>query len=87
LEDVFEDIKRNWKRKGISIEGADEPLTNLRFADDVMLVARSLDELRNMLEDLRVASKKRGLEMHLGKIQNHDESRRQAICTMLESTT
>ena len=81
LEDVFEEIKRGWK--GISIEGAGEPLTNLRFADDVMLVARSLDELRNMLEDLRIASKERGLEMHPGKtkIMTNQGDKRVAQCS------
>ena len=42
-------------------------LTNLRFADDIVLVASSLQTLRRMMEDLSAEAKKVGLEIHMGK--------------------
>ena len=40
---------------------------NLRFADDVLLVARCAKALKHMLEDLREAMAKVRLEMRFGK--------------------
>ena len=42
-------------------------MTNLRFADDVMLISTSLEQAREMLEDLINEARKVGLEVHLGK--------------------
>ena len=42
-------------------------LTNIRFADDVMLLAKTLPQLQHMLTDIIEAAEKRGLELHPDK--------------------
>ena len=67
LEDVFQELAKKWV---IDCRGVDvgslrgDRLTNLRFADDVVLIASSLSEARRMLEDLVMAARSRGLEIH-----------------------
>ena len=53
--------KINWKGKGINID--DEHLSHLIFADDIVLVAKSPQEL----ESIHLASKPVGLSMNLSK--------------------
>ncbi|CAH2094017.1 unnamed protein product [Euphydryas editha] len=48
LEDVFKLLE--WKGFGINING--EYITHLRFADDIVLMAKSLEDLGIMLSDL-----------------------------------
>ncbi|KAG1701210.1 Tensin [Nymphon striatum] len=68
LENVFRCL--NWTSKGIPING--DRLTNLRFADDVVLFSESPQELQLMVEELRTASSKVGLEINLiGRTVNH----------------
>ncbi|KAI8522203.1 hypothetical protein Bbelb_019570 [Branchiostoma belcheri] len=57
--------KINWDKRGINIDG--EYLSHLLFADDIILVATSPQELEEMLQDIHNASKPVGLNMHLGK--------------------
>ncbi|KAG1656066.1 Multidrug resistance-associated protein 4 [Nymphon striatum] len=63
LENVFRGL--NWTSKGIPIHG--DRLSNLRFADDVVLFSESPQELQLMVEELRTASSKVGLEINLSK--------------------
>ncbi|KAG1652702.1 Cyclin-dependent kinase 14 [Nymphon striatum] len=63
LENVFRYL--NWTYKGILING--DRLTNLRFADDAVLFMESPQELQLMVEELRTASSKVGLEINLSK--------------------
>ncbi|KAG1652893.1 putative uncharacterized transposon-derived protein F52C9.6 [Nymphon striatum] len=63
LENVFRGL--NWTFKGIPING--DRLTNLRFAEDVVLFSESPQELQLMVEELRTASSKVGLEINLSK--------------------
>ena len=63
LELVFQQL--DWDQKGIRIDG--EYLNNLRFADDIVLLANNVNELQGMVEDLNKESKKVGLEMNLDK--------------------
>ncbi|KAJ4440151.1 hypothetical protein ANN_08289 [Periplaneta americana] len=66
LEDIFR--KLNWNRNcGININGS--RLNNLRFADDVVLFAKSPRELQSMLQDLCNASRSAGLLMNMTKTQ------------------
>jgi hypothetical protein len=60
LESVFRSLK--WENYGIQIEN--RRLSNLRFADDVVLFAESKNELIEMIQSLKVASKTVGLEMN-----------------------
>jgi hypothetical protein len=63
LEDIFKLL--DWKGSGINING--EYLTHLRFADDVVLMAETMEDLNTMLEDLSNASQSVGLKMHMDK--------------------
>ena len=64
LQDVIIN-KINWEDKGINIDG--EHLSHLIFADDIVLVAKSPEELESMLTDIHLASKPVGLSMNLSK--------------------
>ncbi|CAH2085381.1 unnamed protein product [Euphydryas editha] len=63
LEDVFKLME--WKGRGINING--EHLSHLRFADDIVILAESLEELGIMLSDLNSASQRVGLKMNMDK--------------------
>ena len=72
LENQFR--KLNWVDEGINING--ERLTNLRFADDVVLIAKSAEELEQMLDSLNTVSQEVGLTMNEAKTKvmtNRDE--------------
>lgn len=63
LEDVFKTL--HWDNKGIKINGL--YLNHLRFADDIVLISENLDELESMIQELKTASAKIGLEMNINK--------------------
>ena len=42
-------------------------VNNLRFADDIVLLAGSMDDLRTMLQELNSAAKSYGLQMNAAK--------------------
>ncbi|XP_063630801.1 zinc finger protein 135-like [Cydia splendana] len=48
LEDVFKTL--DWRRLGINING--EYITHLRFADDIVILAETTEDLSMMLDDL-----------------------------------
>ena len=53
------------KKYGIKLGARDETrLTNLRFADDVLLTGRSLRQVSEMLGIVQIEAKKCGLELH-----------------------
>ncbi|EYB81048.1 hypothetical protein Y032_0394g639 [Ancylostoma ceylanicum] len=57
----------DWEDKGYSIDG--KKISNLRFADDIVLVANSTAEMETMVNELNVAGLKIGLEMNMSKTQ------------------
>lgn len=63
LEDVFK--KLDWQNNGINIDGV--RLNHLRFADDIVIIANTGEELKNMLQELHGASLQIGLQMNLSK--------------------
>ena len=63
LEEIFR--KLEWEGKGIKI--GDEHLNNLRFADDIVLLSESADELQQLINDLNRESLKVGLKMNKKK--------------------
>lgn len=63
LEDVFKLL--DWNGFGINING--EYITHLRFADDIVIMAESLEELNTMLSDLSIVSQQVGLKMNMDK--------------------
>jgi len=70
LEYALADAQQEWRRKGWGIDvggGRIHTLCNLRFADDVLLLAGSRRQLECMLEDLARRTATVGLEIHFGK--------------------
>lgn len=63
LESVFREI--DWSKRGINING--EYLSNLRFADDIVLLSNNKQELEEMIEELNDEGKKKGLSMNIEK--------------------
>ena len=57
--------KINWEDNGINIDG--EHLSHLIFAEDIVLAAKSPEELESMLTDIHLPSKPVGLSMNLSK--------------------
>ena len=52
---------------GLVIDDPENPLTNLRFADDVLLLACCRRDVSRMVTDLDEEARKYGLKVHLGK--------------------
>ena len=70
LEGVFRKIQESWRKRGFGIQVADGlqgRLCNLRFADDLLIVASSLRQLKIMVSELFEEASKVGLEIHYGK--------------------
>ena len=59
---VQEIFKRINIKTGVKING--ERLSNLRFADDIILFVGSEEHLENLLKDLNVEGKRNGLKMN-----------------------
>ena len=79
-----EDLDR-WqeKQKGIKLSDATEDcLTNLRFADDVLLFSTSLNKLRDMLCEFKISTEAVGLGIHPDKtkiLSNQDKVKAKEI--------
>jgi len=78
LETVFQKLKQRWDKQqfGIAFNNSTGQLSNLRFADDVILVATSRAHLKQMIQDLLREAAKVGLQMNMGetKILTNGES-------------
>ena len=61
----FQTLAATWNTKGIEV--GSKRLTNLRFADDIVLFVPTANELQIMLQDLSTASLKVGLAMNRSK--------------------
>ena len=70
-------------KKGIRLsDNTDDCLTNLRFADDVLLFSTSLKKLRDMLCDFKTSTEEVGLGIHPDKtkiLSNHDNVKEKEI--------
>ena len=67
LQFALEDDLKRWQEKHTGIPLSDKKqdcLTNLRFADDVLLFSTSLNKLKEMLCDFEKSTEKVGLEIH-----------------------
>ena len=76
LQECFSDPQKKWARLngrrtgprfGLELKSGGIDLTNLRFADDVILVAQSRGDIRKMLQDLSAFAAGYGLHGHFGK--------------------
>ena len=54
---------------GIKIPGRN--INNLRYADDIILMAESEEELKSLLMKLKEESEKSGLKFNIRKMQTH----------------
>jgi hypothetical protein len=70
VEKFMRVLKQKWstKRWGVQLGWTGESeMTNLRFADDILLIGRTLPQIRSMLSDVAREASKVGLELHAGK--------------------
>ena len=67
LESIMRDLKETWGKKGFGVQLGGRRLTNLRFADDILLIGATRAQVRHMLEDLSARAGKDGLKLHMGK--------------------
>ena len=63
LEGIFREL--NWENKGLNING--EFFNHLRFADDIVLISETAEDLQEMVSDLNKESLKVGLKMNKSK--------------------
>ncbi|CAG9130127.1 unnamed protein product [Plutella xylostella] len=77
LEEIFKGLAVLWTDRGIDIGG--RRLTNLRFADDIVLFATSAPTLQTMLEDLSTASLEVGLTMNRSKTKVMSNSAKRRV--------
>ncbi len=78
LEDVFKTL--NWTERGVNVNGKN--ISHLRFADDIVIVAETAEELAEMLNGLNESSRRVGLGMNLDKtkVMFNDHVTPQPIC-------
>ena len=67
LEHAFKKWKNRLKDHGILFAYDKERLTNVRYADDILLFGKNIDEISDMLEILCEELRAIGLEMHPSK--------------------
>ena len=65
-EQLMRTVKQRWRGKGhgVALKPNDERLTNLRFADDILLITQSLPSITEMITDLSTEAKNIGLHLH-----------------------
>ena len=68
-ENIMRKLKEDWEESchGLKMSSSDEKLTNLRFADDILLVSHSMESITKMITHLSMESKKSGLALHPDK--------------------
>ena len=85
LQFLLEDDLKIWqeRHKGIRLSDKKEDcLTNLRFADDVLLFSTSLNKLEEMLCDFKRSTESGGLEIHPSKskvFSNQNSAKRKEV--------
>ena len=68
LEKLMRGLEDKWRKKRWGVQtGFSSRLLNLRFADDLLLIATSKHQATKMLQDLITQAKEFGLEVHEGK--------------------
>ncbi|WKY01332.1 hypothetical protein Q1695_015382 [Nippostrongylus brasiliensis] len=65
LQDAMKNL--DWDAKGYPVDG--KRISNLRFADDIVLISNSTAEAEEMLSELNMAGRKIGLDMNMSKTQ------------------
>lgn len=91
MQDLLGGLQAKWdaadkRRKGVKFGlpvGDGASLTNLRFADDVMLVAHNKRDITRMLSQLADAANKYGHKLHFGKTKIMTWDRLAAGCSSI----
>ncbi|WKX90427.1 hypothetical protein Q1695_009352 [Nippostrongylus brasiliensis] len=65
LQDAMKNL--DWDAKGYPVDC--KRISNLRFADDIVLISNSTAEAEEMLSELNMADRKIGLDMNMSKTQ------------------
>jgi len=81
LEHILRKLKPTWSARRVGIEmslGTETYLTNLRFADDILLLAHSKKQITDMLQDLQDEAAKHGLQIHPDKTKVIASDKRRA---------
>ncbi|XGW15440.1 hypothetical protein V3C99_001145 [Haemonchus contortus] len=78
-------LQLDWDDKGINIDG--RKLSNLRFANDIVLISQNREELQQMVEELDDVSKAIGLTMNRSKTMVMRNEWADASPITLEGTT
>ena len=81
LEEIFRKI--NWENKGIKINGKYK--NNLRFADDVILIGKSKEEIQELAEEFLRHSREAGLTNNTSKTINLNNTKLDSINTNLDT--
>ena len=66
LESLMRRLKEKWGASRLGFKMQPWTLTNLRFADDILLLGSTRAQVRRMLEDLSEAAAEVGLKIHTG---------------------
>ena len=67
LQLAMEDDMQTWREKGMGIKLGDAQshcISNWRFADDVLWLFSSLNQLKKMMSDFKKSTSKTGLQIH-----------------------
>ena len=67
LEEVMRETKSRWARNKFGLQlghGRESTLTNFRFADDIILIGRSLPQIKKMIADVSEVGGRVGLQLH-----------------------
>ena len=71
LQNSLKEVTQRWqKKKGMGIYMSDQDhdcLTNLRFADDLLLFATSKEQIQKMMYEFKESTEKVGPRIHPGK--------------------
>ena len=80
-----DDVERWQKSNGMGIcfgDSESDCVTNLRFVDDVLLFATSLEQLQKMMCDFKHSTESVGLKIHPDNMKlpsNHSANKRQEV--------
>ena len=68
-ENIMRKLKQDWEESGhgLKMSPSDQKLTNLRFADDILLISHSIESITKMITHLSIESTKSGLTLHPDK--------------------
>ena len=86
LEYAFDSWKSKLNTEGWKLDASDSYLINLRFADDILILARCKSDLCSMLDKLLIEFQRIGLEVNRSKtkiLTNEDGDFREDVSTII----